>query len=94
MTGSEIPEVFQIHIYTITGRLVKVIDLHETNDVRVGRNLTDYTWDGRDEFGDLLANGVYVYRVVAKTNGAEMKNRDEGVTRMFDNGYGKMYIMR
>lgn len=94
MTGSEIPEVFQIHIYTITGRLVKVIDLHETNDVRIGRNLTDYTWDGRDEFGDLLANGVYVYRVVAKTNGAEMKNRDEGVTRMFDNGYGKMYIMR
>jgi hypothetical protein len=94
MTGSEIPEVFQIHIYTITGRLVKVIDLHETNDVRIGRNLTDYTWDGRDEYGDLLANGVYVYRVVAKTNGSEMKNRDEGVTRMFDNGYGKMYIMR
>jgi hypothetical protein len=94
MTGAEIPDVFQIHIFTITGRLVKVIDLHETNDARIGRNITEYAWDGRDEYGDLLANGVYVYRVIAKSNGAEMKNRDEGVTRMFDNGYGKMYIMR
>jgi hypothetical protein len=24
-------------------------------------------WDGRDEFGDQLAKGVYVYRIVANT---------------------------
>lgn len=94
LTGSEIPEVFEIQIFTITGRLVKVIDLHETNDVKYGRNISDYAWDGRDEFGDLLANGVYVYKVVAKLSGQTMETRDEGVTDMFRNGFGKLYIMR
>jgi hypothetical protein len=94
LTGSEIPEVFEIHIYTITGRLIKVIDLHETNDVKFGRNISDFAWDGRDEYGDLLANGVYIYKVVARVNGQEMKTRDEGVTDLFRNGFGKLYIMR
>lgn len=94
LTGAEIPELFQIHIFTITGKMVKVIDLHETQDVRIGYNMTDYQWDGRDMFGDLLANGVYIYKVVTKSNGKEIKLRDEGVSGMFDNGYGKMYIMR
>jgi flagellar hook assembly protein FlgD len=94
LTGNELPEVFEIHIYTISGILVKVIDLHETNDVRFGRNISDYAWDGRDEFGDLLANGVYVYKVVTRLNGRQMDTRDEGVTDMFRNGFGKLYIMR
>lgn len=95
LTGAEIPEVFEIHIYTITGRLVKVIDLHETNDVQFGYTMTETSWDGRDEFGDLLANGVYVYKVVTKLNGQVMDHREEGeVSRLFKNGYGKLYIMR
>ena len=71
-----------------------MIDLHETNDVKVGYNITDYAWDGRDEYGDLLANGVYIYKVVAKVNGKDMKLRDEGITDLFKNGFGKMYLMR
>ena len=94
MTGAEIPETFEIHIFTITGKLVKIIDLHETNDVRVGYTMTRYAWDGRDEYGDLLANGVYLYKVVAKVNGKSMDIRDEGITDLFKNGYGKMYLMR
>lgn len=94
MTGAEIPETFEIHIFTVTGKLVKIIDLHETNDVRIGYNMTQYAWDGRDEFGDLLANGVYLYKVVAKVNGKSMKIRDEGISDLFKNGYGKMYLMR
>lgn len=94
LTGAEIPERFDIHIFTITGKLVKVIDLQESNDVRVGYNITDYAWDGRDEYGDQLANGVYLYKVVAKVNGKDMKLRDEGITELFKNGYGKMYLMR
>jgi hypothetical protein len=94
LTGAESPEVFEIHIFTITGKLVKVIDLHESNDVRVGYNITDYAWDGRDEYGDQLANGVYLYKVVAKVEGKQMKLRDEGITELFKNGFGKMYLMR
>lgn len=94
LTGSELPEKFEVHIYTISGRLVKVIDLAEMGEVRFGYNITDYAWDGRDEYGDLLANGVYIYRVMAKLNGTEMETRDEGINEFFKNGFGKMYIMR
>jgi hypothetical protein len=94
LTGSEMPEVFEIHIFTVSGKLVKVIDLNATNDVKVGYTVSDYAWDGRDEFGDLLANGVYIYKVVARLNGKPMKLREDGVTELFQNGYGKMYLMR
>jgi flagellar hook assembly protein FlgD len=94
LTGGEVPERFEIQIFTITGKLVKVIDLHASNDVKVGYTMTNYAWDGRDEFGDPLANGVYLYKVVAKVNGQDMKLRDEGITDLFKNGFGKMYLMR
>ena len=94
LTGSEIPDLFRIDIYTITGRLVKSIDLAETGDVKIGYTRTEYKWDGRDDFGDLLANGVYIYKVTVKAGGKNLKIRDEGLNPYFKNGIGKMYIMR
>lgn len=94
LTGNELPERFDIQIFTISGRLVRVIDLIEENEVRIGQNITEFAWDGRDEFGDPLANGVYIYKVVAKLNGEDLTYRDEGVSSMMKNGFGKMYLMR
>lgn len=94
LTGEQLPDVFQIQIYTITGKQVKVIDLQALGDVHIGRNITDYAWDGTDEYGDKLANGVYLYRVVTQTPGDPMKLRDEGIGEYFNNGWGKMYLMR
>lgn len=49
-----------IEIYTVTGRLVKTI----MEDVKTtGFRVDGIQWDGKDEFGDQLAKGVYVYRV-------------------------------
>ena len=87
------PEVFQIQIYTISGKQIKVIDLLEMGEVSVGRNITNYAWDGTDDFGDKLANGVYLYRTVVKMpNG--YTERNEGINQYFKNGWGKMYLMR
>lgn len=94
ITGSEMPEVFQIHIYTITGKQIKVVDLMELGEAGVGRHVTNYAWDGTDEYGQQLANGVYLYRVVYKTPGVETELRSEGTSSFFNNGWGKMYIMR
>lgn len=95
LTGDEKPYVFELQIYTITGRLVKVIDLLEMGEVYVGYNITDYAWDGRDEFGDLLANGVYIYKTNVKFRDRYgVERRDEGVSEYFKNGYGKLYILR
>ncbi|MGQ9863433.1 MAG: putative type IX secretion system sortase PorU2 [Bacteroidia bacterium] len=95
LTGSELPEVFQIHIYTMSGRLVKVIDLKALGEVRIGRNVTAYAWDGTDEFGDRLANGVYLYRVVIRMPGSKaLPLREVGAEKYFEKGWGKMVLMR
>lgn len=50
----------QVQIYTVSGRLVKTINqLVATNGFRV----EGIEWDGRDDFGDQLAKGVYIYRL-------------------------------
>ncbi|GBD89594.1 hypothetical protein BMS3Abin04_00302 [bacterium BMS3Abin04] len=63
---TQIPDVINIKIYTIAGRLVKEI-------TRTGSELNfDFNrifWDGRDEDGDLLANGVYFYKMILKNKG-------------------------
>lgn len=93
LTGEELPEIFQIHIYTLSGKQVKVIDLLALGEVRVGRHITDYAWDGTDEYGDKLGNGVYIYRTVVKfPSGYTL--RTEGTDAYFNKGWGKMYLMR
>jgi hypothetical protein len=95
LTGDEKPYVFQLHIYTMTGRLVKVVDLLDLGEVYFGRNMTEYAWDGRDEFGDLLANGVYLYKTVVKFKDRYgVKEIETGLEGFFKNGFGKMYILR
>lgn len=96
LTGGEKPFRFDIEIFTITGRLVKTIDLLAEGDVNFGYNITDYAWDGTDEYGDILANGVYVYRVNVKFEDRfGVTHRDEGLPEnVIKNGFGKMYIMR
>jgi hypothetical protein len=95
LTGEEFPDVFQIHIYTITGKLIKVIDLIELGEVFTGQHITHYAWDGTDEYGDRLANGVYMYRVLLKMPGEQnIKRNDELTQKYFKKGWGKMVIMR
>ena len=59
----------QIQIYTITGKIVKSINQTINNQ---GFRFDGIEWDGRDEFGDKLARGVYIYRV-SVTDGANKK---------------------
>lgn len=96
LTGDEKPYVFEIHIYTITGRLVKVIDLLALEDVEYGYNITDFAWDGTDEYGDPLANGVYIYKAKVKFRDRfGVSERDEGIDQYFNkSGFGKVYLMR
>ena len=50
-----------VRIYTVAGRVIQTLE----------RQITDLfvriPWDGRDWDGDLLANGVYLYKIVART---------------------------
>ena len=94
LTGSEVPDELMIQIMTVTGRIVKTITQDELGLIRIGRNVTDYSWNGRDDFGDQLANGVYLYKVTARINGENIEHRSSGADQHFKKNWGKMYLMR
>jgi hypothetical protein len=94
MTGEETPTYFKIQIMTITGKVVKEITSDEIGPMNIGRNVTEYYWDGKDRFGDQLGNGVYLYRVVAKLHGQSIELRESGADRWIQSGFGKMMLIR
>jgi hypothetical protein len=97
LTGSQVPQNLRIQILTITGKVVREITKQELGSIHVGRNITDYKWDGTDMYGQKLANGVYIYRVITNLNGKSLeKYKAEGddTDKYFNKGYGKMYLMR
>ena len=55
----------QVQILTITGKLVKTINQTIVNE---GFNSRDVKWDGKDDFGDRIGKGVYVYKITVKSS--------------------------
>ncbi len=98
LTGSEVPQNLRIQILTITGKIVREITKEELGPIRIGRNITDFKWDGTDQYGQRLANGVYLYRVITNLNGKSLDkyqtDANRGIDKYFNKGYGKMYLMR
>ena len=97
ITGAEVPQNIKIQIMTITGKIVREITKDELGPLRVGRNITEFKWDGTDQYGQKLANGIYLYRVVTNLNGKALdkyKAEDDNTDKYFNKGYGKMYLMR
>ncbi|MFT5183134.1 MAG: hypothetical protein ACI84C_000258 [Flavobacteriales bacterium] len=54
----------QIQVFTVAGKIVKTI--HNTIESN-GFRSDGVVWDGKDDFGDKIGRGVYVYRVQVKT---------------------------
>ncbi|HRN27512.1 MAG: T9SS type A sorting domain-containing protein, partial [Ignavibacteriaceae bacterium] len=59
------PEEFKIKIFTVAGRLIR--EIIPTTPLQIGFN--KIYWDGKDEDGDEIANGLYFYKIISKHNG-------------------------
>ncbi len=95
LTGNEVPDHMKIRIMTVSGKVVREIMKNELGNIHIGRNITDYAWDGKDEFGDQLANGIYIYKVYTDfSNGNDLEHRESEADKFFKKGWGKMYLMR
>ena len=97
VTGSEVPQNIRIQVLTITGKIVREITKDELGPLHIGRNITEFKWDGTDQYGQKLANGIYLYRVITNLNGKSLdkyKAKDDNTDKYFNKGYGKMYLMR
>jgi flagellar hook assembly protein FlgD len=85
----------KVQIMSITGKVVREITKPELGPLHVGKNITEFAWDGTDQFGDLLGNGVYFYRFVVSDKGEKVASKaNSGIDKYFKNGMGKMVIMR
>jgi hypothetical protein len=57
-----------VQIFTVSGKLVKTINGQTNQSGKSTSNLSrDITWDGRDDFGDRIGKGVYVYKLKVKS---------------------------
>ncbi len=56
----------KIRIFTVAGRLIRQIEKMGVNEKFVKVN-----WDGRDQEGDIIANGTYLYKVIVQTADGE-----------------------
>lgn len=61
----------RIDIYTVSGRVIKTIRQQVTPE---GFRVGGIYWDGKDEYGDNIGRGVYVYRVTVQ-DGSGLKAR-------------------
>lgn len=55
----------QVQVFTISGKLIKTL---QTDAVTSGNHFDQLSWDGRDDFGDNIGKGVYIYKVKVKSN--------------------------
>jgi hypothetical protein len=73
--------------------------------MRIGNNISEVVWDGTDEFGDRLANGVYLYVVNIQQNGERIQQldntdgnalleADKNNNQLFKQAIGKIVLLK
>jgi hypothetical protein len=53
-----------INIFSISGRVVKTLYAKIPN---ASSHVSEIEWDGKDEYGQILAKGVYIYKIKVKS---------------------------
>ncbi|RED48494.1 type IX secretion system sortase PorU [Seonamhaeicola aphaedonensis] len=57
-----------IQIFTVSGKLVRTINGQTSGGFKSTSSLSrDLVWDGRDDFGDRIGKGVYVYKLTVRS---------------------------
>ncbi|MBK8698669.1 MAG: hypothetical protein IPN29_03685 [Saprospiraceae bacterium] len=83
-----VPENIRITIMTMSGKVVREITGDELGPLHMGKNITRFKWNGTDEFGSRLANGVYLYTIRTSDKEFEINNK------FASDNFGKLVIIR
>lgn len=59
-----VPMTVQVQVFTVTGKLIKTIDKRLVCD---GFRNDELEWDGKDDYGDKIGRGIYIYRLRVET---------------------------
>ncbi|MBT8377395.1 MAG: type IX secretion system sortase PorU, partial [Bacteroidia bacterium] len=62
------PLDISVQIFTVSGKLVRTLNGQTTGGNKAVSSLSkDIVWDGRDDFGDKIGKGVYIYKLKVKS---------------------------
>ncbi len=92
MSGSKQPDNLKIQILNSTGNLVYEATQVEIGDLVPGSNLTNWVYKGVDMKGNLLPNGVYLYKVILSDS--EINHLETTADKSFKDGWGSFMIVR
>ncbi|MFB9057286.1 type IX secretion system sortase PorU [Mariniflexile ostreae] len=66
--NSSAPLDVSIQIFTVSGKLVRTLNGQTKGDAITTSSLSkDIVWDGRDDFGDKIGKGVYIYKLTVRS---------------------------
>ncbi len=76
-TINQQPSQLKIKIYTVRGKLIETLD-----NIPGEAGYNQIYWDGRDRDGDVLANGVYLYKIIAAAKPQDIILKDEYIGKL------------
>lgn len=95
LTGETPPDHYLLQILSASGRVVRELTEMDLGTLKIGRHQTDFAWDGTDSFGERLANGVYLYRLILKNAaGEDYEQYATEADQYFKAGFGKVVLLR
>ncbi len=71
-TGDELD--IMVKIFTVSGKLINTLS---RKILASGNRVDNIMWDGKDEFGDKLARGVYIYQLKVRSSDGSIADKFE-----------------
>lgn len=96
LTGPGAPAFYKIEILSISGILVREITQEDLGFLAPGNHRTEYEWDGKDNNGNEISAGLYLYRLVARDedNNEYKRFTPYGNSDYTNDGWGKLVLVR
>jgi flagellar hook assembly protein FlgD len=64
----------EVQIFSVSGKIVKTL---RSSQFTSGYRSEPIVWDGRDDYGDKIGRGVYVYRLKVSTEDGKSAEKIE-----------------
>ncbi len=67
--NSSEPLDVSVQVFTVSGKLVRTLNGQTSGGVKAVSSVSrDIIWDGRDDFGEKIGKGVYIYKLKVRSN--------------------------
>jgi hypothetical protein len=73
VSGNKLPETYELQIVDLSGKLIRMMGQEELPAIFIGTNTL--TWNGRDSAGNVIVNGMYLFKLSLTMDGQQIEKR-------------------